>query len=60
MNVEKLYAQAKQEYDAENFDKAMKLVDKIKKAAPKYYDAYLLESRIWDKCYNYVKTYNAL
>ncbi len=60
MEVWEIYAAAVSEYQAKNFDAALKLLDEIKKVTPGYRKAYLLESYIWRERNNFVKEYNAL
>lgn len=60
MEVWEIYAAAVSEYQAKNFDAALKLLAEIKKVAPGYRKAYLLESYIWHERCNFVKEFNAL
>ena len=51
MNVYELYAQALEYHKAKNYDAALKILNDIKKLAPDYKKAYMLESLIWkDLC----------
>ena len=59
MEVWEIYAAAVSEYQAKNFNAALKLLDEIKKGDPNYKKAYLLESYIWRERGNFVKEFNA-
>ena len=60
MEVWEIYAAAVSEYQAKNFDTALKLLDEIKKVAPTYRKTYLLEAYIWRDRGNVIKEFNAL
>ena len=60
MKVWEIYAAAVSEYKAKNFDAALELLEDVKKVAPTYRKAYLLEAYIWRDRKNVVKEYNAL
>ncbi|MBR0290127.1 MAG: hypothetical protein IJQ82_14215 [Selenomonadaceae bacterium] len=60
MNVEKLYSKAVTEFEAKNYNAALKLLDKIKKYAPNNKDALWLEARIEFHSNNSVKAFYAL
>ena len=60
MNVEKLYSKANKEFEAKNYNAALKLLDKIKKYAPNNKDALWLEARIEFHSNNSVKAFYAL
>ena len=60
MEVREIYAKALSEYRAKNFDAALKLLEELKKIAPTYKEAYLLEASIWRDRENVVKEFNAL
>lgn len=60
MNVEKVYKQAYKEYESKKFVSALKNLEKIKKVAPRYKNAYYLEAAIWKERENIVREYQAL
>ena len=60
MEVWDIYAEAVEEYKAKNFDAALKFLDEIKKIAPGYRKAHMLEAYIWRDCNNNVKIFDAL
>ena len=59
IDVNKLYSKALEQYNARNFDAALKILDEIKSRAPDYRNAYSLEGNIWEKLENVVKRYYA-
>lgn len=60
MNIQEMYAKAEKLSDAKNYDAALKILEKIKRAAPNYKDAHVLEAGIWNAQKNDVKEYYAL
>lgn len=60
MNIKKLYNKAAREYEAKNFDAALKTIDKIKNVDPKYLPAHVLELHIWTDRKNTVRKYHTL
>ena len=60
MNIDKLCERASQASAIKDFDTALKLIAKIKKVAPNYVKAHLLEAGIWQERDNFVKFHDAL
>ena len=60
MEVWDIYAEAVEEYKAKNFDAALRILDEIKKIAPAYKKAHMLEAYIWRDLENDVKIFDAL
>ena len=60
MEVWNIYAEAVEEYKAKNFDAALKILDEVKKIAPGYRKAHMLEAYIWRDLENDVKIFDAL
>ena len=55
-----IYSQALEEFEAENYDAALKILDDLKRLAPDYRRAYSLEVCIWDKLNNHIKELETL
>ncbi len=60
MDTWKIYSQALEQFNAENYDAALKILDDLKRLAPDYRKAYSLEVCIWDKLNNPLKELFAL
>ena len=59
MNIDKMYLQAYEQCEAKNYNAALELVEKIKRLAPNYRAAYLLEIRLLDRMENYPRLMSA-
>ena len=55
MNAEKTYARAAKYFKANDFDAALKTLDKLKKYEPSFRKTYLLEIHVWQKLKDYMK-----
>lgn len=55
MEVEELYSQAHEQYEAKNFDEALKSIENLKAVNPYYLKTYLLEARIYQDSHDYLK-----
>ncbi|MBQ3443807.1 MAG: hypothetical protein IJG33_11235 [Selenomonadaceae bacterium] len=60
MNIQEMYSKAEKLSDAKSYDAALKILEKIKRAAPRYRKAHSLEAFIWKARNNSVKEYYAL
>ena len=60
MDAGELYLMAAKEFNANNFDVALELLNKIKSYYPNYKSAYYLEAKIWRKRENPVKQFYAI
>ncbi|MBR3497836.1 MAG: hypothetical protein IKO05_02445 [Selenomonadaceae bacterium] len=55
MNAEKTFARADKQFNAKNYDAALKTLEKLKRYEPSFKKTYILESMIWKELNNYVK-----
>ncbi|MBR0260508.1 MAG: hypothetical protein IJQ85_01815 [Selenomonadaceae bacterium] len=60
MDAKKIYAEALKQYNAKNYDAALKFLGDVEKFAPNFKDAYYLEYRIHNATGNFVKECSAL
>ena len=60
MDIWEIYSRALAQYQAENYDAALKILDDLKRRAPDYRKAYSLEVCIWEKIGDPVKEFYAL
>ncbi len=60
MDKWEIYLQALEQFEAENYDEALKILDDLKRLAPDYRKAYSLEVCIWDKLNNHIKELETL
>ena len=60
MNTNEFYAKALTEYNAKNYDAALKILDEIKKLDPAYKDTYYMEAFIWHETGNPIKEFSVL